>query len=410
MHNVFYPTAKDINGCIDILRTLNCLPKWKTRIQDGYTEIAYIGFTNQIAAIMFWYVLHEQLCKIEFTEYPTINFNNLPRLAIFHAFEAYEKHDIPEEIYQKLFENHEVLEGELLASFTNDIIKLTSSEFFYHITNFNNELEIKIYEAAKALAGYYEILEAKVIMREEDFSFFHEAQLKKLEKHKKFPIIRDLLKEDKKNPESEYTKLRKLFNNFSVLRHCTRWERRNPIIRYSVLGHSFDVALYNYLLSLNSYPSLLNFATSNFLVGLYHDIAEIWTGDIPMPLKTSIPNLRPRIIELELNILDKNVFPLLPEWLITDFKGVMIELVSTKKQSQCKQGDSLAAYIEAATQLANNTGDNHYKKVVFKGIITMEKLSPTMKKVMRKIRKDAHISIIAVWYCKAKKFFTKNKQ
>ena len=148
-------------------------------------------------------------------------------------------------------------------------------------------------------------------------------------------------------------------------------------------------------------------AEIGFYVGLYHDVAEIWTGDMPSPLKDAIPDLRKITEELEVKVLEDKVFPCLPSWLVPRFKKYMLEMLPEEEKKYYKFGDNLAAYIEASTQLAVGSIDKYFKDVVINGVISAEKVSDTARKIMKKVRKDAHISIFDVWFYKIKIHFVK---
>ena len=83
----FVPTTQDVIGTINMLRASNCLPRWSAHLQDGYTEVAKQALNCQIATILFELVAHEGI---------EVNNSLLPRIAIFRAFEKYEKCDITE--------------------------------------------------------------------------------------------------------------------------------------------------------------------------------------------------------------------------------------------------------------------------------------------------------------------------
>jgi len=392
---MFKPTAKDINGCIDILRALNCLPRWSAHIQDNYTEVSKLAFNCQIATILFEIVAYEQRNNLHFAEYPDIHFDYLPRIALYRAFEKYEKCDILDETYQKLFAEHQALEEHFLSYMRNKVISMTSPQFFDHISGLENTFEMQIYKAATALATYYESLEIRRMVSEKPFSEIQERQIERLKKYKDFPIIRDLFEGNaKEDIEGENFKLKELFSTLSSLRNRIRWVKRVPLRNYSVLGHSFDVAVYNYLFTLSEQPYNIKKAEVGFFVGLYHDIAEIWTGDMPSPLKDAIPGLRKRTEELEIEVLETKVFPLLPSWLIPNFKKMMLEMLPKEERELYKFGDNLAAYVEASTQLMIGSNDYYFAWVVADGIIKASEHSKLAKQVMRKVRKDARVPFI----------------
>jgi len=243
-------------------------------------------------------------------------------------------------------------------------------------------------------------LELKKIIGEKIFSEILADRIEKLQKYRDFPVIKELFEG---NSEHEYFRLTKLFEAFSGLRNCIRWAKRNPVRCFSVLGHSFCVAVYNYLFYLRSPTRAVN----GFYVGLYHDIAEFRTGDIPSPLKKVAPGLKERFEEIEIETLETNFFPLLPKRLIPAFKSVMIEMLPKTEKDFYTLGDRIDANIEASTQLEAGSGDHHFRNVIIDAVINSEKTSALEKEVMKKIRKDARIPYVWVLYRKAQNLFVK---
>lgn len=393
----FQPTAKDITGCIEIVRSLNCIPRWSAQIghlQDSYTEVAKLGLNCQIAVILFKLVMHEQENNIRFTEYPKVRPELLPRIAFYRAFEKYEKCDILDETYGTLFDDDPELKNGFETYMNNKVIALTSPEFFNHISGLENCFEMKIYKAATAIATYYESLEIKRQISEKKYAEIQIRQLKRLKKYEEFPVVSEILNGSDKI--SDYSTLRETFENLSALRNRIRWVKRVPLRCYSVLGHSFDVAAYNYLLALHDNPCDISKAVKGFYVGLYHDIAEVWTGDMPSPLKDAIPGLRKKTEELERAMLEEHIFPFIPEWLLPEFKGYMLEFLPEEEHRYYKFGDNLAAYVEAATQIIAGSKDNYFIDVVADAVASTFTLSPIARQIMRKVRKDSKISYFYV--------------
>ena len=400
--SMFQPTAKDISGCIEILRSLNCIPRWSAHVghlQDNYTEIAKLALNSQIASIMFELVAHEQEHGIGFTDYPKVRFNLLPRIALYRAFEKYEKCDILDETYQKLFSNDSKLEKAFITHMEKQVVSLTSQDLFNHISGLNETFEMKIFKAATAIATYYEGREIRKYIHSKKYADIQDRQLQRLKKYEEFPVVRELINGiGGENISTDACRICSLIEEFSSLRNRIRWVKRVPLRCYSVLGHSFDVAIYNYLLVLSVKPDDEELAEKGFYVGLYHDVAEIWTGDMPSPLKDAIPGLRKKTEELEVEVLNLKIFPLIPEWLRPKFKNVMLEMLPDFLKKFYKEGDNLAAIVEAATQLAAGSTDCYFKNVVINGYLKTNSSFPVEKEIMKKIRKDARIPYIAILF------------
>ncbi len=391
---MFKPEGKDILGCIEILRALNCIPRWSAHVgclQDNYTEAAKLALNSQISALLFELVAHEQECGVGFAEHPKVRFYLLPRIALYRAFEKYEKCDLLDETYSKIFEDKK-LEAAFMEHMKKQIVSLTSPEMLAHISDLEDTFEMKIYKAATAIATYYEGREIQKYVSPEKYAEIQERQLKRLSKYKEFPIIREILNGGK---GTEACRLCSFIESLSTLRHRIRWVKRVPLRCYSVLGHSFDVAVYDYLLSL-SVTEDQEIAERGFYVGLFHDVAEIWTGDMPSPLKDAIPGLRRKTEELEVEVLNSKVFPLIPEWLRLKFKNVQLEMLPNYLKNFYKKGDSLAAVVEAATQIAAGSTDPYFRNVVIDGYLKKDTSFSVERDVLKEIRKEAKIPYLAI--------------
>lgn len=98
------------------------------------------------------------------------------------------------------------------------------------------------------------------------------------------------------------------------LRYQIRWAHSDRLPATSVLGHMMLVAVTSYFLTrkLNPCPKRLY---NNFFGGLFHDLPEAVTRDIISPVKSSIEGMPAVITEIEKELADEKIFPLIePEW------------------------------------------------------------------------------------------------
>lgn len=91
------------------------------------------------------------------------------------------------------------------------------------------------------------------------------------------------------------------------LRFQKRWVQSPRIPETSVMGHIIVVAMLGYFCS--DTPEK---AISNFICGLFHDMPEALTRDIISPVKRSIPGLDSYIKEIEKDLIEEKLLPLLP--------------------------------------------------------------------------------------------------
>lgn len=374
----YLPTSKDILGVIEVLRALNRYPMYNTKLHDQFTEITHLALTSQISAILF---------KIAEKEGEFVNSHYLPRIALYHAFIRYVTCSIPENTFNYLFNDSPELKMAFTKYLHENMVSLTSTDFVKHISGLEDTEEMHLYKIAESIATYIETEQIKPLVPHLHYQSLFENAWKKLSVYKDNSIVKGYMY-PYRTPTIE--NLIYLFNNiFSNLRNVVRWKNRALFRLYNVLGHSFDVGTLNYLLILNQDPQNYTLAEQGFYVGLYHDLAEWWTGDIPTPLKDAIPGLRKKTEKLEVIVLKQHVFSLLPPWLIKTLKTWMLEMVPQEQKDIFKIGDELAAIIEAATQITSGSGDMYFTEVVDK--YTKNPILPVYHDIFTTLRKDAKI-------------------
>ena len=176
-----------------------------------------------------------------------------------------------------------------------------------------------------------------------------------------------------------YEKYRHFVDLCGQLRFQYRWSHINMIPRTSVLGHTLIVAILSYLFSLDVHASPKR-CFNNYFTGLFHDLPEVLTRDIISPVKRSIEGLETLIKTYERELMEQEVFNLIPAaWhnemrMFTEdeFSGVVTidgktveadsDTISSKYNEDVfnprdggavKTLDDLAAYVEAYCSLEN---------------------------------------------------------
>ncbi len=124
----------------------------------------------------------------------------------------------------------------------------------------------------------------------------------KQEKYAELPGIAQL------NSHAEY---RRFISLCGELRFQTRWSNLHRIPKTSVIGHLLFVAILVYLFSLEI-EACKQRRINNYLTGLFHDLPEVLTRDIISPVKKSVAGLDDLIKEYEKELLEKEVYGLIP--------------------------------------------------------------------------------------------------
>jgi putative hydrolase of HD superfamily len=175
------------------------------------------------------------------------------------------------------------------------------------------------------------------------------------------------------------------------LRFQSRWAHLHRIPKTSVLGHSLYVAILSYLFSLEI-RACPRRCVNNFLTGLFHDLPEVLTRDIISPVKRSVEGLNDLIKGYEKEMLDKEVYGLLPAGWHAEFAmfaehefenfvtvdGQTVTVMAAELQERynddaynprdgelIKRADNLAAFVEAYAGIRNGSTsqDLQYAKV-----------------------------------------------
>ncbi|HSB51626.1 MAG TPA: HD domain-containing protein [Dissulfurispiraceae bacterium] len=111
-----------------------------------------------------------------------------------------------------------------------------------------------------------------------------------------------------------YAKSRHFIDLCGQLRFQLRWSHIHRVPKTSVLGHMLIVAVLSYLFSLEV-KACRKRSVNNYFNGLFHDLPEVLTRDIISPVKRSIEGLGDLIREYEKEMMEKEVYGLIPaEW------------------------------------------------------------------------------------------------
>ncbi len=106
------------------------------------------------------------------------------------------------------------------------------------------------------------------------------------------------------------------------LRFQLRWAQTPRIPKTSVLGHVLLVAIfaYFYCRSVGATPAR---TASTFYSALFHDLPEALTRDIISPVKQSVEGLHDLIDEYEINMITRDILPLVPADLRGEFSYLL---------------------------------------------------------------------------------------
>ena len=222
--------------------------------------------------------------------------------------------------------------------------------------------EEKIYKAATKIATIVELLEIK----QKIIGSFDEPYTELLESSRKYydmPKFIEFLEEP--NPERpEIKKPFKALKDISRLRNKDRWAVYSYSVKCSVLGHLFDTAIIAYFVSLEKGLSE-DEATKNFFLGAFHDLAEVYTGDIPSPIKDNIKNFRAKTEAYEMKQIEEKFVPFFSKELQERIRDVMFEGFGNKSRKDIiKIADYTSAIAEIWRQAVKGSRDRELYKAL----------------------------------------------
>lgn len=144
-----------------------------------------------------------------------------------------------------------------------------------------------------------------------------------------------------------------LFAYLSRMKFIQRWSLMHNNYAENVQEHSQQVAMIAHALAVirnRLFDGSIN-AERTALLAVYHDASEVFTGDLPTPVKYFNPEIRTAYQSIEAAAGQKLV-SMVPEALTADFLGLFQEDESERELHELvKAADKLAAYLKCLAEL-----------------------------------------------------------
>lgn len=331
----------------EVIGELGNLRRWTDfTTQQKYNELAKQAFNCLIAFMLAHCAEHNG---------KNIRYENFPRIAIGRAYaKAYVYYDTPEHKIEEICELSGIPKKVFDEVAFEIIAEKTDIEFADFVSKGIGEYETRIYKAATKIATYIELLEhQKTILK---FGKIQELE-RNLKEYYDIPGVVEF-----SDTESSIFRVLQILSN---LRNQNRWATCYYNVECSVLGHLFDTAVFAYFMALEKSNFDEKYASKLFFMGIFHDIAEVWTKDIPSPIKDRIPGFRKATEKYELQNLEEEFYSKLPDYIAVAIKDVMLEEEENKQyKKMLKAADYLSADSECFRNLLSGSRDQYFCQAI----------------------------------------------
>ena len=151
------------------------------------------------------------------------------------------------------------------------------------------------------------------------------------------------------------------FALFSRMKNINRWALMRNNQQETLSQHCLEVAAIAHALAVigNERLGKAYDASEAALIGIYHDMPEIITGDMPTPVKYYNKEIRSCFGEIE-KAAQQSILATLPEDLQESYKPLLIPDERTDIYKLVKAADKISALIKCVDE--KNTGNKEFSK------------------------------------------------
>lgn len=266
------------------------------------------------------------LAKYEEQKGRTIDWQDIIRSGIYELLRRIVISDIKSPIYREIRKNNDVFHklnkyviDKLDKVIINKEIKDELKEYLFNGPS--EQMSSRILEAAHIYASYWEF---RIIKNSNPFSYQNvRIETELFNDIYKFTDLSGIYKIVNRHTISNFIDL------CGQLRFQIRWAQIPRVPKTSVLGHSMLVASVAYFISRENY-ACPNRLYNNFFGGLFHDLPEAVTRDIISPVKSSSLEFESLLKNLEKQLAETEIFPLVESEWIEEIKYFVINEFENK--------------------------------------------------------------------------------
>ena len=140
-----------------------------------------------------------------------------------------------------------------------------------------------------------------------------------------------------------------------------RWSLMKSVTDENIAEHSAQVAQIAHALALirnRMFDGKLD-ADRIAVMALYHETAEVLTGDLPTPIKYYNPEIRNAYKKIE-GVANRKLLQMLPPELCEDYRVLIEPQEGSDEQALVKAADKLSAYIKCMEEM--RSGNREFAK------------------------------------------------
>lgn len=355
----------------EVFKRLNNLHRWTSLLSEGkYNELAKQALNCLVCFIL--------ATEYEARENVKLNWEKFPQIALFRVYQkAFVNYDIPESILHEICRMGNIPEGAFIQATKEIIEEKTSKEFSEWLVQGCGTIEEKIYRAATKIATYVELRDIRQKING-DYDDKYDEFVRTSAKYEDVAGYAEL----KDGLAFETIK------HVSHLRNQNRWAAYSYQVDCSVLGHLFDTAVFAYFMSLERGYSE-EVATNNFFMGIFHDVPEAFTMDIPSPIKDKITGFRELTEAYELRMMEEKFYPSFSKTVQKALKEIMFEdKKNMEMKSLMKGADYMSAVSEIWRQAAAGSRDPELYDALLKHKVKFDSGKAEIGEAERKLYDD----------------------
>lgn len=142
------------------------------------------------------------------------------------------------------------------------------------------------------------------------------------------------------------------FSLMSRMKNIDRWGLMRSSRRENLAEHCFETAAIAHALALigNRYFGKSYDAEHIMCLAMYHDICEVYTGDLPTPVKYFNEDMRESYRRIESASAEK-LLSKLPEELKCDYRSIIIPDADAESLALIKAADKISALIKCTEEV-----------------------------------------------------------